>query len=77
MFQSVLLWTVSLVVISSFRAHSCVSWTPHLPAAVVSNDDGQKGYGCFGSRPSSCVLKNTSQIEIRRINDGWVHGWFN
>ena len=49
-----------LAVISSFRVHSCVHWIPHFPTSVVSLDNRQNGYGCFGSRTSSCFKKNTS-----------------
>ena len=57
MFQSVILCTVSLVVTSSFRVHSCVDQVPQLPTSAASHDDRHDGYGCSGSRPSSCVVR--------------------
>ena len=57
MFQSLILCTVSLVVISSFRVHRCVDQVPQLPTSVASHDDRHDGYGCSGSRPSSCVVR--------------------
>ena len=56
MVQAVILCTVFIVVVSSFRVHSCLSSIPHIPTSVVLHNDEQNVYGFFGSRPSSCVM---------------------
>ena len=55
-----MLHTVSLIVTSSLRVHSCASSIPLFPISVASHDDRQHSHGCLGSRLSSCVIKNTS-----------------
>ena len=71
MFQSVILCTVSIVVTVS--SESTVVFQLQLCGTMTDKN----GYGCFGSRPSSCVVK-THQMLNRLVcgRKPLVHGDF-
>ena len=54
---------------SSFRVHSGVYQIPHLATSVVLHSDRQSSCGCFGSRPSSCVIIKPVMVAERFGSD--------